>query len=46
MVDLDSLKKIVQATVDEKRPVLEDIARFLYENPELGSEENMMHYRE
>jgi amidohydrolase len=39
MVDLDSLKKIVQATVDEKRPVLEDIARFLYENPELGSEE-------
>jgi len=41
MVDLDSLKKIVQATVDEKRPVLEDIARFLYENPELGSEEFM-----
>ena len=39
MVDLDSLKKIVQTTVDEKRPVLEDIARFLYENPELGSEE-------
>ena len=39
MVDLDSLKKIVQKTVDEKRPVLEDIARFLYENPELGSEE-------
>ena len=39
MVDLDSLKKIVQATVDEKRPVLEDIARYLYENPELGSEE-------
>ena len=39
MVDLDSLKKIVQATVNEKRPVLEDIARYLYENPELGSEE-------
>ncbi|MBC8463077.1 M20 family metallopeptidase [Candidatus Bathyarchaeota archaeon] len=39
MIDLDSLKKIVQKAVDEKRPVLEDIARFLYENPELGSEE-------
>ena len=41
MVDLNSLKIIVQTTVDEKRPVLEDIARFLYENPELGSEEFM-----
>jgi amidohydrolase len=41
MVDLDSRKKIVQTTIDEKRPVLEDIARFLYENPELGSEEFM-----
>ena len=39
LVDLDSLKKIVKETVDEKRPVLEDIARYLYENPELGSEE-------
>jgi len=39
MVDLDSLKKIVKKTVDEKRPVIEDIARYLYENPELGSEE-------
>ena len=39
LVDLDSLKKIVKETVDEKRSVLEDIARYLYENPELGSEE-------
>jgi len=39
MVELNSLKKIVKETVDEKRPVLEDIARYLYENPELGSEE-------
>jgi len=39
MVDLVSLKNIVKAKVDEKRPVLEDIARYLYENPELGSEE-------
>lgn len=39
MVDVDSLKKIVRETVDEKRPVLEGIARYLYENPELGSEE-------
>jgi len=39
MVDLVSLKNIVKAKVDEKRPVLEDIARYLYVNPELGSEE-------
>jgi amidohydrolase len=39
MVDLDLLKIIVKKTVDEKRPVLEDIAKYLYENPELGSEE-------
>jgi amidohydrolase len=39
LVDVDSLKKTVKETVDEKRPVLEDIARYLYENPELGSEE-------
>ena len=26
-------------TVDEKRPMLEEIAKYLYENPELGSEE-------
>jgi amidohydrolase len=39
LVDLDSLKKIVRDTVDAKRPVLEDIAKYLYDNPELGSEE-------
>lgn len=39
MADLISLKEIVKTTVDEKRPVLVDIAKFLYENPELGSEE-------
>lgn len=39
MVDLDLLKIIVKKTVDKKRPVLEDIAKYLYENPELGSEE-------
>jgi amidohydrolase len=39
LVDLNSLKKIVIKTVDEKRHYLEDIARYLYENPELGSEE-------
>ncbi len=39
MVDLDLLKIIVKKNVDEKRPVLEDIAKYLYENPELGSEE-------
>jgi amidohydrolase len=39
LTDVDSLKKIVKDAVDEKRPMLEDIARYLYENPELGSEE-------
>lgn len=39
MSDLTTLKQKVSETVDEKRPMLEDIARFLYENPELGSEE-------
>ena len=39
MVDVDSLKKIVKETVDTKRPILEDIAKYLYDNPELGSEE-------
>jgi len=39
LVDLDSLKKQVQETVDEKRPLLEKIAKYLYDNPELGSEE-------
>jgi amidohydrolase len=37
--DLDSLKKTVKDAVDEKRDILVDIAKFLYENPELGSEE-------
>jgi len=39
LVDVDSLKKIVKETVDAKRPILEDIAKYLYDNPELGSEE-------
>jgi len=39
LVDLDSLKKQVQETVDEKRSLLEKIAKYLYDNPELGSEE-------
>jgi amidohydrolase len=39
MTDVDSLKEIVKDTVDEERPLLEEIARYLYENPELGSEE-------
>ena len=37
--DLSSMKKLVKDTVDEKRNVLVDITRFLYENPEFGSEE-------
>jgi amidohydrolase len=39
LVELDLLKKEVKKTVDEKRDLLESIARYLYENPELGSEE-------
>jgi len=39
VVELEKLKKKVQETVDEKRELLEEIARYLYENPELGSEE-------
>ncbi|MBN2335621.1 M20 family metallopeptidase [Candidatus Bathyarchaeota archaeon] len=39
MTDVDSLKKIVRDTVDQKRPLLEGVAKYLYENPELGSEE-------
>jgi amidohydrolase len=39
LTDVDSLKKIVRDTVDKKRSLLENIARYLYENPELGSEE-------
>ena len=37
--ELEKLKEAVRRTVDEKRPLLVDVARFLYENPELGSEE-------
>jgi amidohydrolase len=39
LVNVESLKKMVKDNVEVKRPVLEDIARYLYENPELGSEE-------
>ncbi|MCW4050664.1 MAG: M20 family metallopeptidase [Candidatus Bathyarchaeota archaeon] len=39
MSKLDEIKKIVKESVDEKKPILVDIARYLYENPELGSEE-------
>ena len=37
--DLSSMKKLVKESVDEKKDVLVDIAKYLYENPELGSEE-------
>ena len=36
---LDELKLQVIEIIDQKRTVLEDVARYLYENPELGSEE-------
>ncbi len=39
LVELDLLKKEVKETVNKKRDLLESIARYLYENPELGSEE-------
>jgi amidohydrolase len=39
MVDLAELKNEVYAAVDSQRTRLEEIARYLYENPELGSEE-------
>jgi amidohydrolase len=39
MTDVDRRKDVVKKTVDEERPLLEGIARYLYENPELGSEE-------
>ncbi|MFH0849743.1 MAG: M20 family metallopeptidase [Candidatus Bathyarchaeota archaeon] len=39
MSELKKLKEAVKKTVDEKRPLLVDVARYLYENPELGSEE-------
>jgi len=37
--ELKKLKEVVKKTVDEERPLLVEIARYLYENPELGSEE-------
>jgi amidohydrolase len=37
--ELKKLKEAVKRTVDEKRPLLVDVAKYLYENPELGSEE-------
>ncbi len=39
MSDLNELKETVKESVDEYRGRLEEIARYLYENPELGSEE-------
>lgn len=39
MVDLEELKERVKAEVDEQRERLFEISRWLYENPELGSEE-------
>ena len=39
MTDVDRRKDVVKKTVDEERPLLEGIARYLYDNPELGSEE-------
>jgi amidohydrolase len=38
-MSLIDLKNVVQDEVDRKRVILEDVASFLYENPELGSEE-------
>ena len=37
--ELNKFKDSVKRTVDEKRPLLVEIAKYLYENPELGSEE-------
>lgn len=39
LTNLYELKSQVKETVDKKRGLLEDIARYLYTNPELGSEE-------
>lgn len=38
-VSLIDLKNVVQDEVDLKREIIENVACFLYENPELGSEE-------
>ena len=39
LVKLDELKERVKGKVEESRELLEGIAKYLYENPELGSEE-------
>ena len=39
MTLLDDLKGKVQEAVDEQRGRLREISGFIYENPELGSEE-------
>jgi len=39
LVNLNELKERVKGKVEESRELLEGIARYLYENPELGSEE-------
>ena len=39
MVDVDKLKETVREAVEEQRTRLHEISRYLYENPELGSEE-------
>lgn len=39
MVDVNSLKKTVQSAVDVEREMLVELAQYLYDNPELGSEE-------
>jgi len=39
MIDYKNLKAVVMDTVDKKRDLLEEIAQYLYDNPELGSEE-------
>ena len=39
LVNLEEMKERVKGKVEESRELLEGIARYLYENPELGSEE-------
>ena len=39
MVSLEDIKDKVKEVVEEQRPRLHEISEFLYENPELGSEE-------
>lgn len=39
MGEIDDLKRLIQEAVDEQRERLYAISRWLYENPELGSEE-------